>query len=291
MHIGFIGAGFMGHPMVINLLRAGHDVAVVGHRNLQPVEDLARRGAQKVASLGDLAKRAEIIVMCVANSKAVEEVVATLQPHLTAGQIILDMGTSDPAVNRRLAAELAALGVGFAEAPVTGGPEQAAAAELGALVGADVETFKRIVPVLECLCATISHMGPVGSGQTAKLISNYLALGTAAVVADAFNVARQADVDWAKLYAAMLRGSGNSGALRKMVEPALSGDYDGYAFSLANASKDMGYYMAWAGERGTGSAMARQVMAVYDTAVARGHGERRLSRLIDPKLSCKLNQD
>jgi 3-hydroxyisobutyrate dehydrogenase-like beta-hydroxyacid dehydrogenase len=72
------------------------------------------------------------------------------------------------------------------------------------------DTFERIRPVLECICATISHMGPVGSGQTAKLISNYLALGTAAVVADAFNVARQAEVDWDKLYAAMLRGSGNS---------------------------------------------------------------------------------
>jgi 3-hydroxyisobutyrate dehydrogenase-like beta-hydroxyacid dehydrogenase len=104
---------------------------------------------------------------------------------------------------------------------VTGGPEQAAAAELGALVGADAGNASAHCPVLECVCATISHMGPVGSGQTAKLISNYLALGTAALVADTFNVARQADVDWAKLYAAMLRGSGNSGALRKIVEPAL----------------------------------------------------------------------
>ena len=287
MQIGLVGAGLMGHGMAVNLLKADHEVLLVAHRNPAPIEDLVQRGARKAASLGEMARRAEIILVCVTNSKAVEEVVDTIKPHLAAGQIIVDMGTSDPAVNRRLAAELGVRGIGFAEAPVTGGPEQAAAAELGALVGADRATFERIRPVLKCICATISHMGPVGSGQTAKLISNYLVLGMVALIADTFNVARKADVDWGKLYAAMQRGSSNSGALRKMVEPALRGDYDGYPFSLANGHKDMSYYMALAGARGFSSAMADEIMAVYDKAMARGHGGYRLSRLIDPQ----LNQD
>jgi 3-hydroxyisobutyrate dehydrogenase-like beta-hydroxyacid dehydrogenase len=158
---------------------------------------------------------------------------------------------------------------------------------LGALVGADPETLERIRPVLECVCATVSPMGPVGSGQTAKLISNYLVLGMVTLVADAFNVARKAGVDWEKLYAAMLRGSGNSGVLRKIVAPALNGDFDGYPFSLTNAQKDMGYYMALAEERGFRSSLADEIMAVYDAAVANGDGDARISRLIDPK----LNQD
>jgi 3-hydroxyisobutyrate dehydrogenase-like beta-hydroxyacid dehydrogenase len=287
MQIGFVGAGLMGHGMAVNLLKAAHEVTVVAHRNPAPVEDLVQRGARKAASLGELAKRAEITVVCVTNSKAVEEVVDNLKPHLGTGHAIVDMGTSDPAVNRRLAAELGAQGIAFAEAPVMGGPDQAAAAELGALVGADPDTFERIRPVLECLCASISHVGPVGAGQTAKLISNYLSLGTAALVADVFNVARKAEIDWEKLYAAMLRGSGNSGALRRIVEPALRGDYDGYGFTLSNAHKDMSYYMALAGERGFRSSLADEIMAVYDKAKAGGHADRRLSRLIDPK----LNQD
>jgi 3-hydroxyisobutyrate dehydrogenase-like beta-hydroxyacid dehydrogenase len=127
----------------------------------------------------------------------------------------------------------------------------------------------------------------VGAGQTAKLISNYLSIGMAALISDVFNVARKAGVEWDKLYAAMLTGSGNSVALRRMIEPALRGDFDGYAFTLANAHKDMGYYTALAGERGFRSSLADEVMAVYDKAIAAGHGEQRVSRLIDPK----LNQD
>lgn len=287
MQIGFVGAGLMGHGMAVNLLKAGHEVTVIAHRNPAPIEDLVRRGARKVADLGELAQQADLIITCVSNSNVVQDVIETLKPHLRAGQIILDMGTSDPAVNRRLASELGAQGVAFAEAPVMGGPAQAADAELGALVGAEPETLERIRPVLESLCASVSHVGPVGAGQTAKLISNYLSLGMAALISDVFNVARKAGVEWDKLYAAMLTGSGNSVALRRMIEPALRGDFEGYAFTLANAHKDMGYYTALAGERGLRSSLADEVMAVYDKAIAAGHGEQRVSRLIDPK----LNQD
>jgi 3-hydroxyisobutyrate dehydrogenase-like beta-hydroxyacid dehydrogenase len=284
MQIGFVGAGLMGHGMAVNLLKAGNEVTVIAHRNPAPIEDLVRRGARKVANLGELAKRADLIVICVSNSNVVQDVIESLKPHLRAGQIILDMGTSDPAVNRRLAAELGAQGVAFAEAPVMGGPAQAADGELGALVGAEPETLERIRPVLEALCASISHVGPVGAGQTAKLISNYLSIGMAALISDVFNVARKAGVEWDKLYAAMLTGSGNSVALRRMIEPALRGDFDGYAFTLANAHKDMGYYTALAGERGLRSGLADEVKAVYDKAIAAGHGEQRVSRLIDPEL-------
>jgi 3-hydroxyisobutyrate dehydrogenase-like beta-hydroxyacid dehydrogenase len=287
MQIGFIGAGLMGHGMAANLLKAGHGVTVVAHRNRAPVEDLVQRGARKADGLGELARQSEIVMICVSNSKVVQEVLDGLKPHLAAGQIIVDMGTSDPAVNRRIAAELKGQGIAFAEAPVMGGPDQSAAAELGALVGAEPETFERIRPILEAFCASISHVGPVGSGQTAKLICNYLGLGMAALIADAFTVARKAEIDWSKLYEALLRGSTNSGALRRIMEPALKGDFDGHAFSIANAHKDLTYYTALAEEGGFSSGLAKETMAVFDKAVAEGHGEKRLSRLLDPK----LNQD
>lgn len=284
MRIGLIGAGLMGHGMAVNLLKAGHDVIVIAHRNRRPVDDLVGRGATEAAHLASLAQSSDVILLCVTDSRAVEEVIGRLRPYLRPGQAIVDMGTSEPDSNRNIAAELKAQGVGFAEAPVAGGPEQAEAAELGALVGADPETLEKIRPVLECFCATISHMGPVGAGQTAKLVSNYLVLGMVALIADTYNVARKANVDWGKLYAAMLRGSNNSGALRKIVGPALEGDYDGYPFSLANAHKDMSYYMAVAGELAFSSPLAEEIMAAYEKALERGHGDYRVSRLIDPAL-------
>lgn len=284
MRIGLVGAGLMGHGMALNLLKAGHSVLVVAHRNRQPIDDLVGRGAKEAASLTELAGATEMILLCVTDSRAVEEVVEGLKPHLRPGHVIIDMGTSEPASNRRLAAGLAAAGIAFAEAPVAGGPEQAAAGELGALVGAEPEVMENIRPVLACFCATISHMGPVGAGQTAKLVSNYLVHGMVALIADTYNVARKAGVDWAKLYAAMLRGSNNSGALRKIVGPALAGNYDGYPFSLANAHKDMRYFMTVADGLGVRSAIAEEVMATYDRALARGLGSYRVSRLIDPAL-------
>lgn len=284
MRIGLIGAGLMGHGMAANLLKAGHEVIVIAHRNRQPIEHLVRRGAKEAAEFAGLVGSADVILLCVTNSRAVEEVIGRLKPHLKPGQVIVDTGTSEPDTNRRIAAELEAEGVAFAEAPVAGGPEQAEAAELGALVGADPQTFQKIRPMLECFCATVSHMGPVGAGQTAKLVSNYLVLGMVALIADTYNVASKAGVDWGKLYAAMLRGSSNSGALRKIVGPALEGNYDGYPFSLANAHKDMSYYMTVAGELAARSDMAEEIMATYDKALERGHGDYRVSRLIDPAL-------
>lgn len=285
MRIGFIGVGLMGHGMCLNLLKAGHELTVVAHRQRGLVEDLVAKGAREAPDPAALARDAEAVLICVTNSQAVAEVLAAVEPELAPGRVVVDLGTSDRAATLAHARRLAAKGIHFAEAPLTGGPEQAAVAELGALVGADAETFARIEPILACFCATISHMGPVGAGASAKLVSNYLVLGMVALIADSYNVARRAGVDWGKLYAAMLRGSNNSGALRKIVGPALEGDYDGYPFSLANARKDMSYFMRVAEELGAVSPLARTTMAVYDEAVESGHGDIRISRLIDPDIA------
>ena len=110
------------------------------------------------------------------------------------------------------------------------------------MCGASDKTFAAIEPLLACFATTVRHFGPPGSGHTAKLISNYLVTGMMALVAEAFGAAHGAQIDWKDLYEVMLNGSGNSGVLRKMVAPALDGDFDGYRFSLANAAKDIGYY-------------------------------------------------
>ena len=113
---------------------------------------------------------------------------------------------------------------------------------MACLCGASDKTFAAIGPLLGCFATTVRHFGPPGSGHTAKLISNYLVTGMVALVAEAFGAAHRAQIDWKDLYEVMLNGSGNSGVLRKMVGPALEGNFDGYRFALANAAKDIGYY-------------------------------------------------
>jgi 3-hydroxyisobutyrate dehydrogenase-like beta-hydroxyacid dehydrogenase len=281
MRIGFIGAGLMGHGMVLNLLKGGHEVHVIAHRNRAPIEDLLSKGAHEAGSLDKIAHDCECIVLCLSSSKIVEETVAAMTPALHIGQIIIDAGTSEPESTRRLAAELASLGVAYADAPMTGGPEQAANAELGVLCGASTETFAGILPVLSCYASTIRHMGPVGSGHAAKLISNFLVTGMIALVAQAFGAARKADIDWRNLYDVMLNGSGNSGVLRKMVAPALEGNLEGYRFSLANAAKDIGYFKSLASALGLDTSLVGAVEDVFLVALAKGHGQKNVSRLLD----------
>ena len=283
MHVGLIGAGMMGHGMAANLLKHGHRVSAIAHRNRAPVEDLVAKGATEAKTLAEIAA-AEVILLCVTTSKVVEDTLDALKPYLRAGQIILDAGTSAPAATKKLAHELEALGVGYADIPLTGGPEQAEQGVLGVLCGASPETYARISPLLDCFATTIRHFGPPGSGHTAKLISNYLVTGMVALVAEAFGAAREATIDWQDLYEVMLNGSGNSGVLRKMVEPALKGDFDGYRFALANAAKDIGYYAELAEGLGCSSKLTDSVAEVFARAVETGHGGRNVSHLLDPAI-------
>ena len=283
MHVGLIGAGMMGHGMAANLLKHGHRVSVIAHRNRAPVEDLVAKGAIEARTLAEIAQ-AEAVLLCVTTSKVVEDTIRQLRPHLRAGQIIMDAGTSAPHATKKLAQELAALGVAYADIPLTGGPEQAEQGVLGVLCGASPETFARISTLLGCFATTIRHFGPPGSGHTAKLISNYLVTGMVALVAEAFGAARQATIDWQDLYEVMLNGSGNSGVLRKMVEPALRGDFDGYRFALANAAKDIGYYAELAEGLGCSSKLTDSVAEIFARAVETGHGGRNVSHLLDPAI-------
>jgi hypothetical protein len=160
MQIGFIGAGLMGHGMAVNLLKAGHEVTVVAHRNRAPVEDLVQRGARKADGLGELAKQSEIIMICVSNSKVVQEVIDGLKPHLAAGQIIVDMGTSDPAVNRRIAAELQGPGDRVRRSAGDGRAGPGGRGGTGRARRRRAETFERIRPVLESLLRLDLACGP-----------------------------------------------------------------------------------------------------------------------------------
>jgi 3-hydroxyisobutyrate dehydrogenase-like beta-hydroxyacid dehydrogenase len=283
MHVGLIGAGMMGHGMAVNLLRHGHALSVIAHRNREPVDDLVRRGAREAGSLAAIAA-ADVILLCLTTSEVVTDTVRALEPHLRRGQIILDSGTSAPAATAALARQLDRIGVAFCDVPLTGGPEQARQGALGVLCGADEETFRRIHPLLACFATTIRRFGPPGSGHTAKLISNYLVTGMVALVAEAFGAARKAQIDWPDLYEVMLAGSGNSGVLRKMVEPALKGDFDGYRFALANAAKDIGYYSELAERLGCASRLTEAVAEVFARAVETGHGGRNVSHLLDPAI-------
>ncbi len=288
MRIGMIGLGAMGAGMARNILAKHGQVNVVAHRARDVVEALIKAGAQAFSDPAELAQNSDVILLCLPNSAIVETVIATMEPHLHNGHTIIDTGTSSLASTAEIDEKLRKYGVAFAEAPLTGGQQQAEEGVLGALVGCDDATYAAIQPVLAHFCATLQHFGPVGSGGRAKLINNYMVIGIAALVAEAFHVADETDTDWSQLYDVVLRGSAESGVIRRIIGPARDGDFGGYVFTVANAAKDMRYITEMNAKLGRDTALNHAVKDLFDRAVAQGFGERRISELLRPEIRARL---
>src|SRR5947207_9581147 len=140
--IGFIGVGLMGHGMARNILEKGHPLTVLGHRNRAPVEDLVKRGAAEAKSAAEIARRSDIVFLCVTGSTEVESLVRGpngLAAGAHQGLVIVDCSTSGPSSTVALAAELKAVGVALADAPLGGAPTQAPEGPLSASAGCEAE--------------------------------------------------------------------------------------------------------------------------------------------------------
>lgn len=291
MRIGCIGLGAMGEGIARNVLKKHGQLNVLAHRSRHAVERLVAAGAQELPSVAQMARKSDVILLCLPNSAVVEETISTMVSHLRAEKIIIDTGTSCLASTLALEQELSRKDIAFAEAPLTGGQAQAMAGELGALVGCPTALLPRISPVLEMFCATVQHFGPVGAGARAKYINNYMVMGIAALVTEAFSLARETDTDWAQLYDVIRRGSADSGVLRRIIGQAKDGDFSGYAFSVANAAKDMGYITSMTSQMDRNTALNQAVKAFFDDALAQGLGDRRLSELLSPELHAMRRAD
>lgn len=286
--IGFIGAGMMGAGMCRNLIKAGHAVAVIAHRNRKPIDELVALGAIEVATLAEIARHADIVMLCVDRADTVERILGGLEPHLRAGQIVIDATTSRPDVTTALAARLAARGITLIDAPVVGGPVQAAEGVLGSLVGGADDVVARIRPILATYSKEIIHFGPVGAGITAKLLNNFLTQGTCQLITQAYRAARRHGVDWDKLYAIMQQGAARSGSLERIVGSAVKGNYRGQMFAIANAAKDVDYAGSLVGDDPDGAALQAAVHGALMRAIDAGMGDRFVSEMLDPEIEAAV---
>ena len=283
IQIGFAGVGMMGHGMARNILESGYPLAVLGHRNRKPVDDLIGRGATEAASVRDLATKCDVVILCVTGAPQVESLVYGRDGMLGAARpdwILIDATTSLPALTRRIAGDLAERGAGMADAPVTRSPRDAEAGRLNSLVGAAPELFARIRPILESYSETVVHFGPVGAGHTAKLVNNFITMGYTALIAEGMAVAASADVDLRKLYDILSRGGADSGVLRKMIPPFLDGDLTGHQFAIGNGFKDVGYFSELVEDMAFDSLLTPAVVETYKRAVAAGYGDRLMASLM-----------
>lgn len=243
--IGLVGLGMMGRGIGSNLLRRGFPLTVAAHRSRAGADRLAGEGATVVDGPRAVAAAADVVILCVPGSPQVEDIVLGPDGVLAgarSGLVLIDCSTSEPGSTERVAAAVAAAGGRFADAPLARTPVEAEAGTLNTMVGSDDATMAAIRPVLAAFCENIFHVGPVGAGHKLKLVNNFLAMGQAALIAEAFTACGAVGVPLGKLFEVISAGGANSGIFRMVAGAAKDGDYDGMRFGIANAAKDLGYY-------------------------------------------------
>ncbi len=280
--IGFIGLGLMGHGMAKNLLKKGHPLSFVVHRNRANLADLLDLGGKEVATPKELVSVSEVVILCVTGTPQVEAAVSGgLLEGARKGQIVIDCSTSMPESSDRIRADFERKGVRFVDAPLARTPLQAEEGKLNCMVGADPKTFGEVKPVLEKFCENIFHAGGPGAGHRIKLVYNFVAMAHAAIVAESLAACARAGLSLETFFQLVSAGGANSNMFQMVVPKALKGDFSGLMFTLGNAKKDIGYYQQMVAGAPLAGPMGAALNQVLVQANALGLGEKFVPSLIE----------
>jgi 3-hydroxyisobutyrate dehydrogenase-like beta-hydroxyacid dehydrogenase len=283
--IGFVGVGLMGHGIAKNLLAKGFPLTLRVHRNRAAAQDLLAAGAAEAASYAELARNADIVILCVTGAPQVEEVVLGPDGIASAareGLIVVDTSTSEPATTSRMRNVLADQQVRFVDAPLARTPVEAEQGRLNIMVGADDATFAELQPTFAAFCENIVHAGPPGHGIVLKLINNFIAQAICTATAEACAAAAKSGLSIRKLHQVISAGAVNSGLFQMLVGKMLeSGDLSGLKFTLSNAAKDLRYYTHFTESMMIPSIVGEAVHQSLVTANALGFGDKYVPSLIE----------
>jgi len=212
---GFAGLGIMGRPQALNVMKAGHSMAVWARRR-ESMQPLSEAGATACASAGEAAALADVMFVMVSDTPDVEQVIfgpKGIIEGAKSGTVVVDMSTISPVATRDMAIRLAEKGVEMLDAPVSGGEVGAINGTLSIMVGGKREVFDRVKPLFDCMGKNIVHIGASGAGQVAKACNQIVAAVTLEAVSEGLTLARRNGVDPAKVRDALMGGFAYSKAL------------------------------------------------------------------------------
>jgi len=273
MRVGFIGLGIMGRPMADNLIKAGFPV-VVHSRTRSKVDALVARGATAGASARDVAARSEVVITMVPDTPDVRLVMLGPDGVVEGahdGLIAIDMSTISPTATQEIAAALAAKGVRMLDAPVSGGESGAIAGSLSIMVGGDAAVVAQCQPVFAAMGTRITHIGPHGHGQIAKLCNQVVGVLTLEAVAEGVVLAQKAGVDVHRVIEALSGGAADSWMLRNQAPRMLGRDF-APGFFIHLQQKDLRLAMALAGTLSAPLPGAALVHQLFSAVEATGGG-------------------
>jgi 2-hydroxy-3-oxopropionate reductase len=223
--VGFVGLGIMGAAMARNLLKAGFKVTV-HNRSRAKVDELARDGAAPAATPADVARAAEIVLICVPDTPDVDKVIFGddgLVNGLKAGAVVIDCSTISATETVVFAQRLHAKGIHMLDSPISGGPKGAVDGTLSCMIGGDAAVLERCMPVFNAIGKTFTHIGGHGAGQLCKSCNQLVNVGTMMAVSEAYALAKKMGIDPYKVRDALLGGTAKSFILENHGKRLLDG--------------------------------------------------------------------
>lgn len=267
--LGFAGIGLMGLPMCQRLLAAGYPL-VVWNRNPQKCAALVAVGARQVAAPAQLCQQADLVLLCLANTEVVREVVfgpGGIAEGARPGQLLLDLSSLEPGATREMAATLARdTGMGWVDAPVSGGTQGAEAGSLAIMVGGEVADVERVRPVLLAMGQRVTHMGAVGAGQVTKACNQMIVACNALVIAEVVALAERSGVDARLLAEALAGGFADSRPLQILAPQMAESCFEPVKWHVRTLLKDLDGAVKLSREQGAAtpiSGLAAQLMRLH----------------------------
>ena len=267
--LGFAGIGLMGLPMCRRLLAAGYPLAV-WNRNPGKCKPLVDAGARQVASPAELCQHADVVMLCLADTAVVREVVfgpAGIVEGARKGQLLVDFSSLEPNATREMAADLVGrTGMGWLDTPVSGGVVGAEAASLAIMVGGDAQDLERVRPVLLNLGQRVTHMGGVGAGQVTKACNQMIVACNALVIAEVVALAERSGVDASLIAEALAGGFADSKPLQFLAPQMAENRFEPVKWHVRTLLKDLDAAVKFSREQGSAtpiSGLAAQLMRLH----------------------------
>ena len=271
--IGFVGLGIMGRGMVHNLLKAGFDVTV-WNRTPARMQEFFDLHAGAARSPAELAAACELIMICVSDTEAVEEVVLGAGGVLAGvrpGSLVIDHSTISPRATVEIAGKMNAIGVHMLDAPVSGGSEGAAKGTLSIMVGGETAQYERALPVLQAVGKAITYTGPQGAGQMTKLANQILVVVNELAVCEALLFAQAGGLDLGVTVEAIKGGAADSWMLANRGPQMIARDWRP-GFTIDLQQKDLRLALEAADELGIPLIGTGLVFQMYRSLQAQGLG-------------------
>ena len=265
MRVAFVGLGVMGYPMAGYLAGAGHEVAVFNRTSEKADSWVEQHRGSRADTPSVAAAKVDIVFSCVGNDEDVRVVIlgnGGVMAGISDGSVIVDHTTASATVARAIYNEAAVRNIGFLDAPLSGGQAGAENGQLTIMVGGDNDVFQRALPVMDCYAKACTLIGPVGSGQLAKMVNQICIAGVVQGLSEGLHFAKRVGLDPARVIGAISQGAAQSWQMENRWETMIRNELE-FGFAVEWMRKDLKIALAEAKQNGARLDMTRLVDGYY----------------------------